>query len=253
MRIKSSETTGRSRASTLSVWTAGLLVFAVSLPSYAAQLGPYFGGSFGVTDKDDDGSQYELFVLGNFYPALAFVPTSHIVELDTEDQGYMGLAGFRIHRNFALEGVFIHMGDVNYRAVSDGVANLFVEGGLTQEFPLTLDTRVESSLSGLGMSALGIWPISRRWELYARGGLQFSTIRTDVHTVRIAGTERVNRAEAGIARKSALDFVAGAGIAMSMFEIYGARLEYMRVFEAGDDLIARGDADMLSLGFIVAF
>ena len=253
MRIKSSETTGRSRASTLSVWTAGLLVFAVSLPSYAAQLGPYFGGSFGVTDKDDDGSQYELFVLGNFYPALAFMPTSHVVELDTEDQGYMGLAGFRIHRNFALEGVFIHMGDVNYRAVSDGVANLFVEGGLTQEFPLTLDTRVESSLSGLGMSALGIWPIGRRWELYARGGLQFSTIRTDVHTVRIAGTDRVNRAEAGIARKSALDFVAGAGIAMSMFEIYGARLEYMRVFEAGDDLIARGDADMLSLGFIVAF
>src|SRR5688572_11894561 len=102
MRIKSSEPTGRSRISALSVWLAGLLAFAVSLSSYAAQLGPYFGGSFGVTEKHDDGSQYDLFVLGHFYPALAFVPTSHIVELDTEDQGYMGLAGYRIHRNFAL-------------------------------------------------------------------------------------------------------------------------------------------------------
>jgi hypothetical protein len=253
MRITSSTTTGRSRGSIRPLWIAGLLALLASLSSHAAQLGPYLGGSYGVTEKDDDGAQYDLFVLGAFYPALAFTPSSHIVDFDTEDQGYMGLAGYRIHRNFALEGVFIHMGKVNYRAVSDGTASLFVEGGLVADFPLTLDTRLESSLSGLGMSALGIWPINRRWELYARGGLQFSTIRTNVRTVRIAGTERANRAEAGIARKSDLDFVGGVGIAMSMFEIYGARLEYMRVLDAGDDLIARGDADMLSLGFIVAF
>jgi hypothetical protein len=45
----------------------------------------------------------------------------------------------------------------------------------------------------------------------------------------------------------------GAGVAMSMFDTYGLRLEYMRVVNAGGDLIARGDADLLSLGVIIAF
>lgn len=253
MTVKSSRTRRGSSVCVLPVLTAGLIALAFGLSAQAAQLGPYVGGSFGVTKKHDDGSEYELFVLGNFYPALAFTPTSHVVDFDTEDEGYTGLAGYRIHRNLAIEGMFTHLGNVNYSAVSDGTVSLFVEGGLVDEFPLTLDTRVKSSLSGIGMSVLGIWPISQRWELYARGGLQFSTIRSDVRTVRIAGTERATRAEGGIARQSELDFLGGVGIAMSMFEIYGARLEYMRVLEAGDDLLARGDADLFSLGFIVAF
>jgi hypothetical protein len=45
----------------------------------------------------------------------------------------------------------------------------------------------------------------------------------------------------------------GAGVAMSVFDIYGVRLEYMRVVNAGGDLLAQGDADLLSLGFIVSF
>jgi hypothetical protein len=40
---------------------------------------------------------------------------------------------------------------------------------------------------------------------------------------------------------------------MSMLEIYGLRLEYMRVFDAGEQRTAEGDTDFLSLGFIVAF
>lgn len=230
-----------------------VVAMAWGAPTEAAQLGPYFGAGYGVTEKHDDGSSYEAFILGNFFPERGFRPTTHEVDLDTKDRGYVGLAGYRMHRHFALEGMFTHFGSVDYRAVSDGPVGLFVEGGSIQDFPLTLETHATSSLSGLAMSALGILPLNRRWELYARGGFQFSTIRSELYATRLAGTERVPRIEAGIARRSRIDALFGAGIAMSMFETYGLRLEYMRVVNAGGDLLARGDADLLSLGIIVAF
>ena len=230
-----------------------LVAMAWSLSAHAAQLGPYFGASYGITEKHDNGAKYDEFVLGNFYPERAFRPTTHDVTLDTQDQGYAGLAGYRIHRHFALEAMFTHLGNVRYRAVSDGPVGLFVEDGTIQPFPLTVEARAKSSLSGIAMTALGILPVGRRWEVYARGGFQFSTIRSELVAVRLAGTERVPRFEAGIARKSRIDAVLGAGFALSMFDIYGLRLEYMRVLDAGGDLLARGDADFLSLGVIVAF
>jgi hypothetical protein len=224
-----------------------------TLPAQGAQLGPYFGANFGVTEKHDDGAGYESFVLGNFYPERGFRPVTHEVNLDTKDLGYVGLAGYRMHRNFALEGMFTHFGSVEYTALSDGPVGLFVEDGSIQDFPLTLETHAKSSLSGIAMSALGILPLGRRWELYARGGIQFSTIRSELYATRVAGSERVPRIEAGIARKSRIDALVGAGIAMSMFETYGLRLEYMRVLNAGNDLLSQGDADLLSLGVIIAF
>ena len=230
-----------------------LVAMAWSLSAHAAQLGPYLGASFGVTEKQDSGAAYDDFILGNVYPERAFSPATHDVSLDTNDQGYLGLAGYRIHRHFALEGMFTHFGSVHYRAISDGTVGLFGETGLIEDFPLTVETRAKSSLSGIAMTALGILPIGRRWELYARGGFQFSTIRSEIFAVRLAGTERVPRFEAGVARKSKIDAMVGAGVAMSMFETYGLRLEYTRVVNAGGDLISRGDADLLSLGVIIAF
>lgn len=230
-----------------------LVAMTWAVPASGAQLGPYLGAGFGLTEKHDDGSSYEAFILGNFYPERAFRPTTHDVDLDTRDTGYIGLAGYRIHRNFALEGMFTYFGNVDYRAISSGQVGLFVEGGLIQDFPLTVETHGTSRLRGIAMSALGILPLGRRWELYARGGFQFSTIRSELYAVRLDGTERVPRFEAGIARKSKIDALLGAGVAMSLFDIYGVRLEYMRIVNAGGDLVSRGDADLLSLGLIVAF
>ncbi len=232
-----------------------MLAFGLSAPyiAQAAQLGPYVGGLYGMTERQDDGASFESFVLNDFYPALAITPTTHLAKFENEDQGYAVLAGYRVHANLAIEGMFAYLGEVEYRAYSDGTVDLFDEEGNLNALPLTVDTVVDSELTGLGVYALGIWPISYRWEAYARAGLQFSTGRTNVRTTRIGGTERIGRAEAGIRRESELDLAAGVGMAMSVFDIYGLRIEYLRVFEAGHDAIARGDADMLSLGFIVAF
>jgi hypothetical protein len=220
--------------------------------AYGAQLGPYVGGFYGTSEKQDDGENYSDFTLNYFYPELGFAPTTHIEDFDTQDQGYAALAGYRIHANLAIEGMFVTFGEVTYTAQSEGVVNLITSDGL-QTLPLGIETVLRSRLSGLGLSALAIWPISYRWEVYARGGIQFSSIRTDATVERTSGTERIRGAEASIARESTLDLMAGAGVAVSIHDVYGARLEYLRVIDAGSDSVSRGDADMISLGIIVAF
>lgn len=128
------------------------------------------------------------------------------------------------------------LGDMTYRATT--------EGTLQGDQPLTVDTKVVGQLSGIGLYALGIWPISYRWELYGRGGFQFTTPRLD---------GRINNGILDFGRDSATDVVAGVGVAMTILEIYGARLEYMRIFDAGESGTAEGDTDFISLGVIVAF
>lgn len=202
----------------------------------AAQLGPYVGGSFGITDRDFQKQPFDDFLLVGFFPTTPFVPTAHESTLDTKDQGYSALIGYRITAHWAVEGMFMDLGEMTYRATTQGTFD--------ETEPLTVETKIVGRTSGIGLYALGIWPISYRWELYARGGFQFTTPRLD---------GRINNGIIDFNRESATDPVAGVGVAMTLFDIYGARLEYKRVFDAGKRGTAEADTDFISLGFIVAF
>lgn len=217
----------------------GSIVLGASfVPSaQAAQLGPYVGGSYGATERDFEASPFDDFFLNFLFPQVGLTPTpgAHTSSLDTSDSGFSGVVGYRMTAHFAVEGMFLDLGEMTYRATT--------EGTLSEE-PFTAETKVVGEMSGIGLHGLAIWPLNYRWELYARGGVQFTT-------PRLKG--RVNNLPLDFARDSATDFVAGAGIAMSMLEIYGLRLEYIRVLDAGDDATGEADTDFLSLGFIVAF
>lgn len=231
-----------------------VLVILIAPAAQSAQLGHYVGGFYGFTDKQDDVSSYDAFTFNVFYPTIDLTTTSHVVNFDTEDQGYAALLGYRLHANFAIEALFGHFGEVRYRAQSDGTTRLLGADGTVETLPLSVETTLTSKMTGMGLHALGIWPISQRWELYGRVGVQYSTIRTEASLERTGGTEeRFQRAEAGISRDGALDLATGVGMAMSVSDIYGVRVEYLRVFDAGSDLVARGDAQIFSLGVIVAF
>ncbi len=202
----------------------------------AAQLGPYVGGSFGITERDFDKEPFDDFLLNGFFPAVGFEPTSHESSFDTQDQGYTALIGYRITAHWAIEGMFLDLGEITYRATSTGV--------IDDSEPFTVDTKFVGKASGIGLYALGIWPISYRWELYGRAGVQFTTPRL---------TGRIADGFIDFDRDSSTDFVAGVGIAMTLMDIYGARLEYMRAFDAGSSSTIEADADFISLGIIVAF
>lgn len=208
---------------------------ACGAPAHAAQLGPYVGGAYGTTERDFDVAAFDNYFLNSFFPDAGFIPSAHTSSLDTSDNGYSALIGYRISAHFAVEGMFVDLGDMTYRATTDGT----LDGE-----PFTAETKLVGEISGLGLYALGILPLSYRWELYARGGVQFTTPRLGGH---------INNLAIDFERDSATDFVGGVGVAMSIFDIYGLRLEYSRVFDAGDEGTAEGDTDFLSLGIIVAF
>ena len=56
------------------------------------------------------------------------------------------------------------------------------------------------------------------------------------------------------ATQSGFDLFAGAGVSFSIAEIYNVRLEYGRVFDAGDDsTLDEADVDMATLNVTVSF
>lgn len=241
-----------TRSRSLGIACAALAAL-LSMSAEAAQLGFYAGGLLGATDKNESKETYETFTLNGFYPAIGFVPDRHVSQFDSQDQGYSVLLGYRIHRHFAIEAVYSDFGDVEYRAQSDGTTVIRGEEGL-ETLPLSFDTTLRSEMNGIGAYALGIWTIGTRWELYGRAGVQYSTLKSTARIRRTGGTDRVfPRAELSIPNETAWDYAAGIGVAMSVAQVYGLRLEFLRVFDPGEDDASRGDADMLSLGFIVAF
>jgi opacity protein-like surface antigen len=98
------------------------------------------------------------------------------------------------------------------------------------------------------MSALGILPLSYRWEVYARGGVLISNSTLNVFLTDGVQSDKARRTQSGF------DLLAGAGISFSIAEIYSVRLEYQRVFDAGDDAtLDAADVDMATLNVTVSF
>lgn len=223
--------------------------------AHAAQLGHYVGVAYGSTDKQDDRSTYDAFTFDVLYRGISFAADGHTVKFDTRDQGFAGFLGFRLNRYLAIEGIYIDSGKVEYRAQSSGTVQYFSNStGLPESGPMSVDTRLESRMIGYGMQALGILPFADRWEAFGRAGFQYSSIRTKGFLYKTSGPDEVlSRMGAAIARDGTVDWTAGLGMAMSIADTYGVRLEYMRIFKAGSDLVAKGDADILMLGVIVAF
>jgi hypothetical protein len=220
---------------------------AAMAPVRAAELGVYAGVSVAMVKKDSTRSAFE-----NEAQAIAdlvlFEPQSTTASFDSEDMAYGFVVGWRLSEHLALEGGYMDLGDVSYREHSDG---LFISAADPPAPPQagSLQQNIDSGTSGIQLSALGILPLSYRWEVYARGGVLISN---NVESVFIAD-ELGNTAKFRVTQ-SGFDLLAGAGIGFSIAEIYNLRLEYVRVFDAGDDAtLDEADVDMATLNVTVSF
>ena len=91
-------------------------------------------------------------------------------------------------------------------------------------------------------------PLSYRAEVYARVGILFST--TDFNIYLSDGSDELRDSFS----ESSTDYLAGVGAGFSFAEVYTARIEYQRVFDAGaEDAGGEADVDVITLGFTVAF
>jgi OOP family OmpA-OmpF porin len=209
-------------------------------PAGAAQLGIYAGGAIATVEKDATRSLYEQEAVA-IYNAFGFGPQTTTATFDAKDTAYGFLVGWRLTEHIALEGGYMDLGDVSYRDTSVG---LFDE----TPPPETWQQNIDSGTSGIALSALGILPLSYRWEVYARGGLLLANSTESVFITDGIGAEKLR------ASKSGIDLLAGVGISMTLVEIYSVRLEYQRVFDAGeDDTLDEADVDMATLNVTVSF
>jgi OmpA-OmpF porin, OOP family len=214
-----------------------LAVVATLSGAHAAEPGFYVGGLYGTVSKDADIVAYDEFAQAT-YDFFGYVPDSTTTRLDDSDSGFGFLAGYRLLRNLALEGGYLDLGTVAYRAENTGSF---------PDTPSPLGLNVDSQASGIALSALGVLPISYRFEIYARGGVLLATNK--IHTFAFTDNESASDE----ASDTSTNLLAGAGMSMSFLEIYGVRLEYMRIFDVGDEFTGEGDIDMISLGITVAF
>jgi hypothetical protein len=206
----------------------------------AAQLGIYAGVSYAMVEKDSMRSEFEAEAL-LVYNAFGFSPTSTSASLDAKDSAYGFVVGWRLTEHIALEGGYMDLGDVAYKDRSTG---LFANTPPPENWAQNLET----STSGIALSALGILPLSYRWEVYARGGVLIANSEESVFITDGNQSQKLQ------ANQSGFDLFAGAGISFSLAEIYNIRLEYGRVFDAGDDeVLDAADVDMATLNVTVSF
>ncbi len=125
--------------------------------------------------------------IGSASPVVQLTVESLTDSLDTKDSAFGFFAGYRFSTHFAVEGGYMELGTVKYRARPRGNIT-----GVPTDATLNLD----SSTAGINVSALGIWPLSYRWEVYGRAGALFSSndfsiyyddVEKDPRTLRVFG------------------------------------------------------------------
>lgn len=210
----------------------------------AAELGVYAGVSYAMVKKDANRGVFENEAAA-INAQIGFVPdpASRTSSFDDEDSSYGFVVGWRMSEHFAFEGGYMDLGEVKYRQHESG------EFQTDPVEPGDLQQNIDSSTSGIQLSALAILPLSYRWELYARGGVLVSNSTENIFVLDEQGTSGKVRFT-----KSGFDLLGGVGVSFSIAEIYNIRLEYMRVFDAGDKAtLDPADVDLMSLNVSVSF
>jgi opacity protein-like surface antigen len=219
----------------------------------AAERGFYVGVYYGQTDKASEEDPYVALANRN-YESFGFNPQSTVDSFDAKDVSYGFLGGFRISEHWAIEGGFMDLGEVAYKDESTGLDHsqdqIDVSGSVdhSNDAVRTWNQQISSSSRGLSVAALGIWPITYRSEIYAKGGIVLSSSELDIRISN--GTDSASN---NPQQKTSFDVLVGAGASYTFAEIYAIRLEYQRIFDEGDESTDEHDMDIISLGVTVTF
>jgi len=217
----------------------GVIATAALAPSArAAEIGFYIGGLYGQTDKELLIQDFDVFTTASVFPTFGFTPSSFTSTVDDSINAYGFFGGYRFSKHLAVEGGYFNVGTFKYRARAMGSIS---------SVPSTAVVNYDGETSGINVAALGVWPMSYRWEIYGRAGALFSSNTASLYYADIQGPARTQFSESDV------DVLAGVGTSFTVLEIYDLRLEYQRVFDAGDEAIGEGDADTISIGISVVF
>lgn len=220
------------------VMVAALAGAGIAPSAQAGQVGFYIGGQYGQGSRESRIRDFDIYAL-QIYDETGFTIDSGTSSMDDSDSGYGFIAGYRFTPHLAVEGGYLNLGSLKYRSRVNGSA---------QGVPSEGAFNVDSETSGIAVSALGVWPLSYRWEVYGRAGVLFAS-----NTASLFYADDVIGPASGEFSENSIDALVGVGTSLNFLEIYDLRLEIQRVFDAGDESTGEGDLDMVSVGITVLF
>ena len=178
--------------------------------------GPYIGIGVGFTSIDAGTSGQEL---ANELVALGF--SSATVTIDESSTGFKLLGGYRVNKNFAVEGYYANLGTYDFTVFTTG--------------PVATVTG-EVEVTALGMDLLGIVPFNPTLSGFARVGVY----RWDSEGTVSGPGGTFSASEDGT------DFKFGLGLDWKVAEAMSVRAEWE--YYNNDDSIS-----MLSAGIVFRF
>jgi OmpA-OmpF porin, OOP family len=199
------------------------LALIVSPYATAADTGWYAGVNVGQSMANIDDARITSGLLGG-----GFGTTS--INDDDRDTGYKIFGGYKVNKNFALEGGYFDLGKFGFTATT-------VPAG-------TLNGNIQ--LKGLNLDAVGILPINAKFSAFGRVGLNYAEAKdsfSGTGAVRVVNTSP---------SKSEANYKLGLGLQYDFTDAVGMRAEVER-YRINDAVGNKGDVDLFSLGLVYRF
>jgi OOP family OmpA-OmpF porin len=223
-----------------------------AVPAFAADTGFYVGASIGqssfdVSKSDADDLMIEAFELAGDALGIGVGYDIESSDLDDSDTAYSLFVGYRFLPYLAVEGAWLDLGEAQYK--SSGMVTVFDS---VESMTADAATELNWSSSGPVLSALAIWPISDRWEVFGRLGAYFADTELKFSLAIPDPTEPFS--EGFSDSDSTTEFIWGLGVDFIFLEKFAARLEYQMIPDVGDENVTgEADVDLITLGVLYKF
>ena len=214
--------------------TLGLVALAVIASPFAvAQDKGWYGGlNLGQSRAKIADARIRAELLGS-----GLTMTS--IAEDERDTGYKLYGGYRLHRNFALEGGYFDLGEFGYTATTESPGNIG-----TPNLTGTLVGTIE--LQGVNLDAVGIWPITDKFSAFGRIGV----IHAEAEDTFV-GTGAVHVLDPNPSER-ATSYKFGVGLEYDFSDALAVRVEAER-YRIDDAVGNMGDIDLVSVGLVYRF
>jgi OOP family OmpA-OmpF porin len=200
--------------------------------------GFYLGVNIGATKMDIDKNAYDA-ALDDALAQSGLTVLATTSSSSENDASFGVFAGYRVLPYLAVEAEWMTLGTGKYEARGD------VTDGETTS---SLRFNAETDSKGIAASALGIWPVSRSWDVYARLGMIFATTTLTADVRSDAASFRDNVSE------DTQDVLYGVGATYHYSSTWGVRLDYQHFDGLGDSkTTGETNVDRLAASWVYSF
>ena len=161
------------------------------------------------------------------------------IDDDDRNVGFKLLGGYKLNKNFAVEGGFFHLGEFSFTA---------------QTLP-TGSLSGSAKFEGLNLDAVGILPFTEKLSGLGRVGLTYVWTKdkfSGTGAVAVLNAAGVNSVGNPSPRESEGSYKFGLGLQYDFTQSLGLRTEWER-YRVNDALRNKGDIDMFTVGLVYIF